>query len=329
MIFWIGYKLLNMYLSIRRFHKGKKVKIVAAKLKKHASIWFENLKMKSKCEGKSKIKTWEKMCQKLTRKNLPPHYYQANFTQKQFPKNSSYQLLSPTKNHTDSQKPLIHQPISSFRPQRNTIKERNAHIPKRFMCQGYGHIALDCVNRKVFTIVNGEINNIFDEEKEEIHESFEGESMGEPIYDEEYVGADICEVFEEEGNKDPIYDDEYGSANIHEVIEKDENEEPIYDEDYLPGEYGESLEVERSLQTTIARDMVCNVIVDNRSVENVVSNYMVEKLKLPTKEHPHPCSLQWLDKDNEVKVSQHSIISFFIDKNYKENVWCDVRKCMV
>jgi len=65
------------------------------------------------------------------------------------------------------------------------------------MCQGYGHIALDCVNRKVVTIVNREINNIFEEEKEDIHELFEEDTMGEPIYDEEYVGADICEVFEE------------------------------------------------------------------------------------------------------------------------------------
>jgi len=35
----------------------QKVKIVAVKLKKHASIWWKNLKRKRKCEGKSKIKT--------------------------------------------------------------------------------------------------------------------------------------------------------------------------------------------------------------------------------------------------------------------------------
>ncbi|KEH18242.1 hypothetical protein MTR_8g015130 [Medicago truncatula] len=40
--------------------------------------------------------------------------------------------------------------------------------------------------------------------------------------------------------------------------------------------------------------------------------------------HQDPYKLQWLNKDNEVKVSQHSIISFSIDKNYKENVWCDI-----
>ncbi|AES75827.2 hypothetical protein MTR_6g060120 [Medicago truncatula] len=45
-------------------------------------------------------------------------------------------------------------------------------------------IALDCVNRKVVTIFNGEIHDIFEEEKEEIQESFEGGSLGERIYDE-------------------------------------------------------------------------------------------------------------------------------------------------
>ena len=158
---------LDWLQSVERLFKYKKVpeeqkvKIVAAKLKQHTLIWWENLKRKRKREGKSKIKTWEKMRQKLTRKYLPPRYYQENFTQLQLSKTSSYQPLSSTQNHIDYYKPLIHQPISSFRPQHNTIKERNTNIPKCFTCQGYGHIALDCVNCKVITIVNGEINNIF------------------------------------------------------------------------------------------------------------------------------------------------------------------------
>jgi len=57
----------------------QKVKIIAAKLKKQALIWWENLKRKHKCEGKSKIKTWEKMRQKLIRKYLPLCYCQENF----------------------------------------------------------------------------------------------------------------------------------------------------------------------------------------------------------------------------------------------------------
>jgi len=44
----------------------QKVKIVTTKLKKQASIWWENLKRTRKYEGKSEIKTWDNMCQKLT-----------------------------------------------------------------------------------------------------------------------------------------------------------------------------------------------------------------------------------------------------------------------
>jgi len=208
------------------------------------------------------------------------------------------------------------------------------------MCQGYGHITLDCVNRKVITIVNGKINNIFEEEKEDIHELFEDETMGEPIYDEEYVVADICEVFEEDGKRDPIYDDEDVLDGIHEVFEKEEKDGPLYDEEYVPLDSNELLEIRRISYTTTTKEESCinhniihtsnsqgkvfDIIIDSGSRENVVSNYTVEELKLPTKEHQHPCNLQWLIKDNEVKVSQHSINSFFIDNNYKENVWCDV-----
>ena len=39
----------------------------------------KNLKTKRACEGKSKIKTWEKMRRELSKKFLPSHYYQDSF----------------------------------------------------------------------------------------------------------------------------------------------------------------------------------------------------------------------------------------------------------
>jgi hypothetical protein len=51
---------------------------------------------------------------------------------------------------------------------------------------------------------------------------------------------------------------------------------------------------------------------------------MVEKLKLSTKEHPHPYKLQWLNKGNEVGVSKRCLISFSIGQKYKDSVWYDV-----
>jgi len=152
------------------------------------------------------------------------------------------------------------------------------------MCQGYGHIALDCPNRKSIIMINREIHDIFEEEKEDIPESFEEETMGEPIFDEKYV--DFHDAFEEMEKEDPIYH-EYGLDDNHQVFKKDkEKDEPIYAEEYVPTEYGESLEVEKSLQITTSKEelwlghnilhthctsqeMVCIVMIDNKRCETL------------------------------------------------------------
>ena len=65
----------------KEIREERKVKIIALKLKKHASMWWENLKKRRERENKSKIKTWEKMRRELTRKFLPSSYYQDTFIQ--------------------------------------------------------------------------------------------------------------------------------------------------------------------------------------------------------------------------------------------------------
>jgi len=67
------------------------------------------------------------MCRELTRKFLPPYYYQDNFTQKQLSKKSSYQPISSTKNQINSHKPLIHQPIFHLHP---NITQSKREIPR-------------------------------------------------------------------------------------------------------------------------------------------------------------------------------------------------------
>jgi len=119
------------------------------------------------------------------------------------------------------------------------------------------------------------------------------------------------------------------------VIEKEEHDEPIYDGEYLPAEYGESMEVKRSLQTTITKEELwvghgifqthcTSQDMDNKRCENIASNHIAEKLKFQLIEHQDPYNLQWLNKNDEVTISQHSIVSSSIDNNYKEKLWCDV-----
>ena len=52
----------------------QKVKLLAIKMRKNASFWWENLKRQRQRDGKKKIETWEKMKRELKRKYLPFHY---------------------------------------------------------------------------------------------------------------------------------------------------------------------------------------------------------------------------------------------------------------
>ena len=54
--------------------EDKKVKLVALKLRKYASLWWANLLTKRVRQGKGKIRTWEKMKTKLKARFLPPNY---------------------------------------------------------------------------------------------------------------------------------------------------------------------------------------------------------------------------------------------------------------
>ena len=54
----------------------KKVKLVAIKMCKNASIWWENLKRQHERDGNKKIQTWEKMKKELKRKYLSFNYRQ-------------------------------------------------------------------------------------------------------------------------------------------------------------------------------------------------------------------------------------------------------------
>jgi len=57
----------------------QKVKIIALKLRKYASLWWTNLLTKRARQGKGKIRTWDKMKAKLKGRFLPPNYIQANY----------------------------------------------------------------------------------------------------------------------------------------------------------------------------------------------------------------------------------------------------------
>ncbi|PKI74302.1 hypothetical protein CRG98_005305 [Punica granatum] len=66
--------------DFKNIFEEKKVKLVAIKLKKHASVWWENLKRRREREGKRRIVTYEKMKWELKKKFLPARYKQDIFS---------------------------------------------------------------------------------------------------------------------------------------------------------------------------------------------------------------------------------------------------------
>ncbi|GKV43369.1 hypothetical protein SLEP1_g50669 [Rubroshorea leprosula] len=340
----------------------KRVKLITIKLKKHASIWWENLKRSREREGCNKIRTWEKMHRELTRKFLPDRYYQDNFVKFHNLQQKSLTVEEYTmefeqlmmkcdvrekeeqtiarylggldndiskvvqlqqywtlddviwlalrvekqilkKNITIASKPRDFEAREGTQASKIVVetpakveKETSLSHPtqpntrKCFKCQGFDHIALNCPNRRIITIIGGEIHEVLDGEAEkEISDEIK------PQLEEELIAADHGESL---------------------VVRRSPHDTITKDEDWLRHNIFHT--------RCTSRGKVCNVIIDSGSCENVVSSYMVEKLGLPVKDLSHPYKLQWLRKGNEVKVTKRCLVSFSIGSRYQDEVWCDV-----
>jgi hypothetical protein len=88
-------------------------------------------------------------------------------------------------------------------------------------------------------------------------------------------------------------------------------------------------EVESSVQRNIlfwtackTKDMVCKVIVDSGSIDNLVSMEMVEKLEIETIDHPSPYKVSWLQKGHQVNVTKQFLVEFKIG-GYKDEILCE------
>ncbi|OMO49806.1 hypothetical protein CCACVL1_30798 [Corchorus capsularis] len=74
-----------------------------------------------------------------------------------------------------------------------------------------------------------------------------------------------------------------------------------------------------------------SVVIDGESFTNIVSDYLVKELQLPTSRHPKPYSLGWLNDREEIRVNKQVLVTLSLGR-YKEDVLCDVlpmRACHV
>ena len=123
-----------------------------------------------------------------------------------------------------------------------------------FKCQGFGHIASDCPNRKMVTLVEEDMEM-------EDEDDFLLETNEHVAVEEEITYADRGEALVVQRSLKVTYmEDEWLRNNIFHT-------------------------------RCTSHGKVCNVIIDGGSCENVVAATMVEKLKLKTEDHPEPYKL--------------------------------------
>ena len=78
-------------------------------------------------------------------------------------------------------------------------------------------------------------------------------------------------------------------------------------------EYGDQWNKIFRARCTISK-RVCDLIINNGSVENIALKSLVTKLGLKTEKHPSPYKIGWIKKGTETLVTQQCHVTFSMGK---------------
>ncbi|XP_027096106.1 uncharacterized protein [Coffea arabica] len=154
------------------------------------------------------------------------------------------------------------------KPTIETSKPRNRDT-KYWRCQGVGHIASQCPNpRTMLVLPNGDI--VTDDEEEDYKDMpplVEEEDEIEEVPTQDKVGLVARRALATQPSKDEFQHDNIFYTRCH------------------------------------VTNKVCSLVIDPGSCTNVASALMVEKLNLPSSEHPRSYKLQWLNNSGEITLA--------------------------
>ncbi|XP_021306280.1 uncharacterized protein LOC110431500 [Sorghum bicolor] len=228
-----------------------------------------------------------------------------------------------------------------------TAAPRHTSKIECFKCGGHGHKQAECPNRHtIIALADGSYDSQ-SEEEDEFHNVFADHTL------------DTCEYSAEDGTFElglnclaiqPIltfapsdmiedvispYSNEITSADFDELLADFPDLEPskmnrsspylvvrrVLSTQFVAAEQGQRHNLFQS--RCKVKGQVCRFIIDGGSCNNIVSVLLVEKLGLPTRRHPHPYHMQWLNNSGTVKVSSMVRLSFSIG-DYHGEVDCDI-----
>nr|XP_027071919.1 uncharacterized protein LOC113696736 [Coffea arabica]XP_027077003.1 uncharacterized protein LOC113700752 [Coffea arabica] len=247
--------------TMARFLNGLRVEI-ADQLELQYYVEIEDMVEKA-------IKIEQRLKRRGTTRNYTPH--PQTFTRPFQPRreergSNAWTTPKPKQDQGSSSRPPFTKTDSKVvsKPTIETSKPRNRDT-KCWRCQGVGHIASQCPNPMTMLVLpNGDI--VTDDEEEDYKDmpplvEEEDEIVEVPTQDK--VGLVARRALATQASKDELQHDNIFYTRCH------------------------------------VTNKVCSLVIDPGSCTNVASALMVEKLKLPTSEHPRPYKLQWLNNSGE------------------------------
>ncbi|XP_071939935.1 uncharacterized protein [Coffea arabica] len=251
--------------TMARFLNGLRVEI-ADQLELQYYVEIEDMVEKA-------IKIEQRLKRRGTTRNYNPH--PQAFTRPFQPRreergSNTWTTPKPKQDQGSSSRPPFTKTDSKVvsKPTFETSKPRNRDT-KCWRCQGVGHIASQCPNpRTMLVLPNGDI--VTDDEEEDYKDMpplVEEEDEIEEVPTQDKVGLVARRALATQASKDELQRDNIFYTRCH-VTTK-----------------------------------VCSLVIDPGSCTNVASALMVEKLNLPTSEHPRPYKLQWLNNSGEITLA--------------------------
>ncbi|XP_074304739.1 uncharacterized protein LOC141639529 [Silene latifolia] len=175
------------------------------------------------------------------------------------------------------------------------VETKDARLRRCFKCQGYGHIANECPQKRALTI-------------------------------QKLVDLIPNFVLPELESSSAVQEEENSNGEVHIVDPySDEKKEVLV----IRSLHTEAAHVEEEQRERLfhsrckVNNQLCNLIVDSGSCTNVVSRELVDNLKLPTKNHPKLYKLHWLDGNNGILVKKQALVSLKLGP-YEDEILCDV-----
>ncbi|KAK2993446.1 hypothetical protein RJ640_005140 [Escallonia rubra] len=290
------------------------VKLVGAKLRGPASTWRKHYQNDRDSRRKANIQRWDKMKEKLKAQFLPRDYDQTLYqrvqnlrqhekTVKEYTKEFHKLSLRSNLAETESQKKVKIQLTRSSSRELAYERNNNASTSRannttrggrttaplcshNNKCFEFGHKSNQCPKRADIRV------NLSEDQKARFEENFAN------FEGEDHVDACESNVLNEEGIEGDVI--EKALVIRHSMLAPLANNQ----DDWL------RKNIFRTRCT--AEGKLCNLIIDSGSSENLISQEMVEMLKLKTERHPQPYRILWFNKGNEVMVSSTCLVNFSI-----------------